>query len=578
RDLQVVAGVVCLATILAVAFLFIRPVIVAPLRAFRESVARLAQGEKVALPGMERGDEIGALARSMEAIYERGVEAARIRIALDNSSALMMVADAEHRIGYVNDALKKLLGEHLDAIRTRFPDFDPEALVGANIDIFHAQPDKTRGEVEALTDEHRARIRLGDSIFTLAVSPVVSETGERLGSVVEWRDMTVELRIQEQIDQAVGAAVDGDFTQRVDATGAPDQLRIVAEKINTLLSSVDAGVSDTSAAVEALSNGDLTHEMTGSHRGAFATLQQNVNASIAKLSEVVGAIHGAAHRISMRTDNIRDGASQLSSRTESQASTLEETAATMEEITATTKESASSAANASSMVGTALSDAEASGRIVGEAVEAMQRIEASATRISEIISVIDAIAFQTNLLALNAAVEAARAGDAGKGFAVVAAEVRALAQRAGDAAKDIRELIEESGAHVTSGVSHVHQTGDALTKIIDDVKSVTDRIREISSAASEQASGIAEITSAVNSMDEMTQQNAAMAEQSANGAGELSDEAQKLMQLVSHFRARGGEQPAAAADVTNASAPAAMAAASVGARSSAAASEEWREF
>ena len=233
---------------------------------------------------------------------------------------------------------------------------------------------------------------------------------------------------------------------------------------------------------------------------------------------------------------INMGADDLSKRTEEQASSLEETAATTEELAASVKASAQASRQAAAIATEAMEAAQNGGAIAGQAVDAMARIETASQKISDIIRVIDDIAFQTNLLALNAAVEAARAGDAGKGFAVVASEVRTLAQRSSSAAKDISALISSSNNEVGEGVKLVRQAGEALEQILTASKKVASTIAEISAASSEQASGIDEMSQAVAHLDEMTQQNAALSEQSAASAGSLSSRIGQLNDLVAAFR------------------------------------------
>ena len=282
----------------------------------------------------------------------------------------------------------------------------------------------------------------------------------------------------------------------------------------------------------------------------------------------------------------------MSRRTEHNAATLEETAAALDEITATVKRTAEGAKQADQVVRNARADAEQSGVIVSNAVEAMSKIERSAKEISQIIGVIDEIAFQTNLLALNAGVEAARAGDAGRGFAVVASEVRALAQRSADAAKEIKTLIGASTQQVGQGVSLVGQTGEALQRIVGGVGEITTLVTEIAASSQEQSAGLSQVNIAVNQMDQVTQQNAAMVEESTAAAHSLRREANQLAQLVARFRVSGGAAapPARAEPVVAArpktatndfrnrySAPALKQTSQV-ARAPAATEEGWEEF
>jgi methyl-accepting chemotaxis protein len=255
-------------------------------------------------------------------------------------------------------------------------------------------------------------------------------------------------------------------------------------------------------------------------------------------------IAGATEGIRSGTGEVSQAADDLSKRTEQQAASLEETAAALDEITATVRKTAEGANQARDVVTTAKADAERSGEVVGGAVAAMAAIDTSSRQISNIIGVIDEIAFQTNLLALNAGVEAARAGEAGKGFAVVASEVRALAQRSADAAQEIKSLISASSQQVGSGVDLVGQAGKALERIVAQVTEISGIVIEIAASAKEQATGLAEVNTAVNQMDQVTQQNAAMVEQSTAASHSLAQEAEELGRLVARFELGTGASAA----------------------------------
>jgi len=285
-----------------------------------------------------------------------------------------------------------------------------------------------------------------------------------------------------------------------------------------------------------LSQGDLTHRLNQAFSAEYEVLRADFNAAVEKLQQAMGVISTNAAQIGSGADEIAVASDDLSRRTEQQAASLAETATALDEITARVKASAESATHARAVVNTAKSGANMGGDVVRKAVTAMGEIEKSAQQISQIIGVIDEIAFQTNLLALNAGVEAARAGDAGRGFAVVASEVRALAQRSAEAAKEIKALISASTAQVGSGVDLVGKTGDSLTAIVSQIGEIDALITGIAASAKEQASGLNEVNLAVNQMDQVTQQNAAMVEQSTAAIHGLKGDATELQRLISGFK------------------------------------------
>ncbi len=303
-------------------------------------------------------------------------------------------------------------------------------------------------------------------------------------------------------------------------------------------------VSAIAGSLAKLAQGDLTSRIDADFTGQYAQIKSDYNAAIASLREAMSAIAGSTSGIRNGSDEIAAASDDLSRRTEQQAANLEETAAALDEITATVKRSAEGARDASVAATGARQDAEKSGEVMQEAVAAMTEIEASSGQISQIIGVIDEIAFQTNLLALNAGVEAARAGEAGRGFAVVAQEVRALAQRSAEAAKEIKTLIASSSFQVERGVKLVGATGQALGDIVSKVGKIDQLISEIAQSSQEQATGLNQVNTAVNQMDQVTQQNAAMVEQATAAASNLKREANELARLVVRFETGQAGQPA----------------------------------
>jgi methyl-accepting chemotaxis protein len=359
--------------------------------------------------------------------------------------------------------------------------------------------------------------------------------------------------------------------------------RAKAEQTELIVSSVGAGL-------ENLSKGDLTHRIDADLTGPFRKLKDDFNATVGNLNQMVTRILDTTGQIANGANEISNAADDLSRRTEQQAASLEETAAALEEMTASVKMAASNAQEASRAVGSTRSVAEEGGHVVESAVKAMDSISQSSKQVTDIIGVIDEIAFQTNLLALNAGVEAARAGEAGRGFAVVASEVRALAQRSSEAAKQIKSLINASSEHVNEGVKLVGASGTALRRIIEQVSEIDRLAHGSAEAGKQQASGIEEVNAAVSSMDQATQQNAAMVEQSTAASRNLAHETRELRELVSFFHVNtksaaavplAPAQPRVKAHSTPLHPPAASrrtAAAGPAAAAKLAPADEWTEF
>ena len=345
-------------------------------------------------------------------------------------------------------------------------------------------------------------------------------------------------------------------------------------------------VANLAESLKRMAQGDLTARISAQFLGRYAQIKDDFNAAIDSLREAMSGITATTGGLRAGADEISTASDDLSRRTEQQAASLEQTAAALDEITATVRRSADGAKQASVAASGARSDAARSGEVMRDAVAAMGEIEQSSGQITQIIGVIDEIAFQTNLLALNAGVEAARAGDAGRGFAVVAQEVRALAQRSAEAAKEIKTLIASSTAQVERGVKLVGDTGQALTGIVGKIAEIDVLISEIATSSQEQATGLNEVNTAVNQMDQVTQQNAAMVEEATAAAANLKTEAAQLASLVSRFqtgattarleRAQPGRHAPAANPVARAQAKIAAFARPGGAAQAAA--QSWEEF
>jgi methyl-accepting chemotaxis protein len=466
----------------------------------------------------------------------------RVKNALDKASTAIMIADNDLNIVYMNESVNDTLRKAESDLRKDLPNFNVSKLMGANIDSFHKNPAHQRQMLKALSSTYRTSIKVGGRSFNLVANPVLNQAGERVGTVVEWNDVTAEIKIQEEVDRVVNGAMVGNLTQRLDLADKVGFMKTLSEGINKLTQTASSVIDETVGALNLISNGDLTQKITAEYEGSFGEIKDNTNTTIEKLSEIVSQIRQATDAITTAAKEIATGNSDLSQRTEEQASSLEETASSMEELTSTVKQNAENSKQANQLAIGARDVAVKGGEVVGKVVTTMSSINESSKKIVDIISVIEGIAFQTNILALNAAVEAARAGEQGRGFAVVAGEVRTLAQRSASAAKEIKGLIGDSVEKVEDGTKLVDQAGKTMDEIVSSVKRVTDIIAEISAASVEQSAGIDQVNKAISQMDEVTQQNAALVEEAAAAAESLEEQAIKLSDTMSMFKLSGIEQ------------------------------------
>ncbi|MGF7207214.1 methyl-accepting chemotaxis protein [Skermanella aerolata] len=512
-----------------------------PIGSLRKVMADLTEGDlAVTVPYIGNADELGDMARAVDALKTVSVAAVRTRIGLDNVSANIMMADSQGIIVYMNKAILAMFSTCETDLRKSLPNFDVKSLIGTNIDVFHKDPSHQRRLLGGLTTSHKGIAKAGGHTFQVNAHPVFGQRGERLGTIIEWRDLTDEIQIEDEISSIVAGAVRGDFSSRVDLAGKSGFFLTVSEGINKLAANVSAVAEDLAVVLQSLSHGDLTCRIEKDYEGVFQRLKSDFNSTAEKLSDIVSRISQSTAAISEAAREVSAGSLDLSERTEQQASSLEETAASMEELAATVRSNADNAKQVNEVASTARTTADRGSKVAGDAVDAMRRIDASSQKISDIIGVIDEIAFQTNLLALNAAVEAARAGDAGRGFAVVAQEVRTLAQRSAQASKEIKALIIDSNTQVRDGVELVGAAGGALSDIVAGVSRVADLVAEIARATAEQANGLDEINGAVAQMDEMTQKNAALVEESSAAARSMEGQAHDLGSLISFFSVAGG--------------------------------------
>ncbi|MBT8007343.1 MAG: HAMP domain-containing protein [Gammaproteobacteria bacterium] len=421
-------------------------------------------------------------------------ESMRIKIALDGASTSVMIADNDRNIVYMNPAVVEMMRKNERSIQQELANFRVDALLGGSIDIFHKNPQHQAQLLSTFTNTYEAQIRIGDRIFDLSANPVINEAGERLGASVEWADVTEQVLAEEQVEKLVQDAVDGDLTNRLDSSNFNGFMGRMAGSINQLMESFNDVLQQTRLVID------------------------QVNGSVSQ---------------------VRSSSQELASSTEQQSSAIEQVSTSLEETDSQVKSNAENAGVANQLVQETNSVADQGQQTMKEMIRSMDEISNSSQDIAKIIKVIDEIAFQTNLLALNAAVEAARAGKYGKGFAVVAQEVRDLAGRSAQAAKETADLIEQSTHQVSEGVKVADATATALEGIVENVVKVRDLVAEISTASEEQTKGIAQVNDAVAQISDGAQSGSQQSLEMASAADELASLTDQLSSEVARFQLSG---------------------------------------
>jgi methyl-accepting chemotaxis protein len=466
------------------------------------------------------------------------------QLAAINKSLAVIEFDLNGNILTANENFLNVVGYRLEEIKGQHHGLFVDRDYRASDEYRQFWEKLRRGEFDA--GQYRRLGKGGRETWVQAsYNPIFDADGKPYKIVKFASDVTAQVNLTRGMQAAVGqtqdvikAAISGDLSRRIDTTNTSGDVQKMSEAVNLLLGKVAGMFSDVQEVILAAAEGDLSRRVaTGSKTGDLRKMSETINLLLESISEIVTSVNGAAGEVLRGAEEISQGNLNLSQRTEQQSSSLEETAASMEEMTTTVKQNADNAGQANQLATAARDQAEKGGAVVGKAVGAMAKINEASKKISDIIGVIDEIAFQTNLLALNAAVEAARAGEQGRGFAVVATEVRSLAGRSATAAKEIKELIQDSVKKVEDGSTLVTQSGQTLDQIVTSVKKVSDIIAEIAAASREQSAGIEQVNQAVMQMDEMTQQNAALVEEATAASQAMAEQARQLTNLMHHYNA-----------------------------------------
>ncbi|MDX8397567.1 MAG: methyl-accepting chemotaxis protein [Mariprofundaceae bacterium] len=523
----------------------LKRILIQPLSTALQAAQRIASGDMSQTIEIHSHDEIGKVLASLNSMQselfvqiEADKDAAlRIKEALDASSTPVQIADKDYNIFYCNHAGHEMFRKYNHILKKHIPNFDPERIIGANMDIFHKNPAHQRKVLEHLQQSFQSDdVDFGEIIVRVTATPITNTRNERIGTVLEWLNRTDEVLVEREVEAFISAAAAGDLSQRILTEEKSGFFLNLAQGMNQQAQVNEQIIADTNQVLEALSRGDLTQNISNEYQGSFANLKNHANESMDKLTALISDVSSIANEVALASQEINQGNNTLSERTQGQASALEQTAASIEEISSTVKHNAENTQQADQLASDATQQASQGAEVSGRAIQAMQGISSSSKKISDIIGVIDEIAFQTNLLALNAAVEAARAGEQGRGFAVVASEVRTLAGRSAQAAKEIKGLINTSVESVEAGSKLVNESGEALTHIVQSVQKVSGIIAEISSSSQEQALGIEQINRAISQMDTGVQQNAALVEETAAASQTLNEQAGDMQSAVATFK------------------------------------------
>lgn len=539
-----------LVTILAFEF-FIRRSLVRPLMNLQGKLSAVcdAQGRvnlDIQIP-MEGARELKIMEFHLKNMMTRLRENQRfmqtIKTVVDQSSGNIMVADNDLNITYMNASILATLKHVESDIQKMLPHFKADDLVGKNIDIFHVNPAHQRKLLGSLKETYVAKLTLGELHLQIIVNPIWGAEGERIGFVTEWKDVTQSVKL-EQMQQVVEnnlrvmveKAAKGHLGERIDVSTLDGFIHDLGEQINGMSIAMHDAIMKFAEVMEHMAQGDLTLRVDGHYEAQFAQMQAAMNDSLNNLSRMNAQVLVSLDEVTRAIQTTSQRNSDLSSRIQQQAASIEETAATMEEMTAAVRNNAQNAQQANQLTSQAALKTDEGAGIMKRTIEAMQQIKESSSQIEQIIGLIDSIAFQTNLLALNAAVEAARAGEHGRGFAVVAGEVRNLAGKSAEAAKDIKQLIDRSVNQVEQGTRLAEQSGTSLAQISQAIRQVTEMVGDIATSSIEQAQGIEQLNQAIVSLDKNTQENAQLVELSASSAQNIADQSKALLAQMQQFR------------------------------------------
>ncbi len=505
--------------------------ILSTLKKMQVVIKKLATGESgISIPGSNRKDEIGQMAKSLDIIRITGRKMNEITMGVESLTAGIVITSADGVITYHNKAFADLVSNCASCF--------------SNLDISKVSTETgfcTLNLTDFLKgcsyDKDKNIYTINKSVYHVEIfsAELIDNNQELIGYVYNFQNKSDERHFQKQLENVVNSLLSGDISQKMNTAQMTDNFKSISKHFNQVLDIFNTFIDDVSTVFDQVAKGALTPQISNHYEGSFDKIKNNINSSIKNLNDMMYKVLNTTKIIHVEINSIVSGIDDLSARTQTQATSLEETAASMVELSSAVQNNTENALNVKSMMLKTTDSADNGQRVVEQSIAAMDNIKDSSKEISKIISLIDEIAFQTNLLALNAAVEAARAGDSGKGFSVVAEEVRNLAQRSTEASKQIKYLIEESTSQVQNGVELVNETGQNFSTILHSIKEVSGLVGDISTASVEQASTLGQINDAITQMDEITQNNAGLVQKSVSSVDALGKHSHNLLSLLAQF-------------------------------------------
>jgi methyl-accepting chemotaxis protein len=492
-------------------------------------------------------DEISKIAKAVnlmrdnirhlyEASQAREISAQRINQALYNTATSVIIINNDFQIIFVNKSAHDLFQAYAQSLQKYLPNINVFKLHASSIDSIHHNPELQREFLISLDKAHIDQVTFDAMHWEVVTIPVFNKDGQRLGWVKEYFDKSTEFATKQEVHTVMEAAAQGDFSQRINLKDKTDFFQVMSEIINHTLQTNQHILEELTSVFGAIAQGDLTENITKNYVGALAQLKQDVNTTISQLTYILLSIQEAVDSVHQAADSISQDNSRLKQRSIQQSSALNTLNNHIHRMAEVLRQNAKNANQATHLAMESREQARQDSLMVKSVLHAMDNIKASSHKMSEIISIIDNIAFQTNLLALNAAVEAARAGDQGRGFAVVATEVRNLAQRSKSAANEIKVLIQDSVNKIEEGNILVKQSSKNLENMLNDVQKISGFILEISVANEEELGEIDKIHNALKVIEHITEQNIALVDNTSNQSQTMQDKADKLKQHAAFFR------------------------------------------